>query len=796
MRLLPALAILSVAVVSFQLALMQILSIVQWYHFAYMVISIALLGFGVAGTIISLFKKHLMQHSNILLPALMIATGFLMATVVGISQSSRLRFDSYLLFVDYSQTGKLLFTYLLLLLPFLTAALAIGIAFVRYTDQIGKLYFANLLGSGLGGLLAVGLSWVVMPQKLPALMALLPLIAALWMMPYPFTIRWLTPFFANLGLIVVFILQPFPFKLSQFKDLSKTLNLPDIKVAYEKPGPYGFIQVVSSPVLRHAPGLSLNYSGTIPPRKAIFKNGDWYGAVEPRHPPGDTTVYDYTTRVLPYVMRTRAKVLILNAGSGEDISLAKSKAAPEIVAVEANDAVISLLENELSGETAGLLEGPDITISREDPRTFLLKDTSKYDLIVIPTIGAFGGTAGLNALSEQYLLTKDAFSEMWQKLHPEGVISINCWVDYPPRNPLKILATMIEVLIESGAEKVTDHIGAIRSWGTMAIAVKKTSISEEEADKVRDFCHRMSFDPVLLPNLKTEERTQYNHLQDDNFFQYIDTLLSPQRPELYKNYDFNIKPPTDDKPYFSQFIRGKSLSHLSRLFGNNAIPFFEIGYLIVVLTLIQVTLVSVLLIILPLFRFGWRGKGRPGVLLYFGGIGIGYMFVEIVFIQRFILYLGNPIYAVAALMSTLLMFSGLGSYVTGRVEINQSRLSKVFLGIIGLLLIYSFSLTSVLQQTIGLPGFLKMVIMILVIAPVALLMGLPFPLELKRLSQENPQLVPWSWAINGCASVISTALATVIAVEVGFKWVTILAAVAYGLPLVSIIVSQRLNGSR
>ena len=178
-------------------------------------------------------------------------------------------------------------------------------------------------------------------------------------------------------------------------------------------------------------------------------------------------------------------------------------------------------------------------------------------------------------------------------------------------------------------------------------------------------------------------------------------------------------------------------------------------------------------------------------MLYFGGIGIGFMFVEIVLIQRFILYLGSPIYTVAVLMCALMIFSGLGSYFTSRLELKQIRVFTIFLAIIGLLLVYSFSLTPILQQTIGLTGFLKILIMTLIIAPLAFLMGLPFPLEIKCLGQENPRLVPWAWAINGCASVISAALATVIAVEMGFKWVTILAAVAYGLPLITTITAKK-----
>src|SRR5687768_14973288 len=155
---------LSAALIAFQLALMQILSIVQWYHFAYMVISVALLGFGAAGTVLAIFRQKLTRHTEALLPMLMICTGIAMALVTDISQMSFLRFDSYLLFVEYTHIGRLLLTYLLFFIPFFFGALAIGLIFVKYVDEIGKIYFANLFGSGVGGVLALLLIWILFPR--------------------------------------------------------------------------------------------------------------------------------------------------------------------------------------------------------------------------------------------------------------------------------------------------------------------------------------------------------------------------------------------------------------------------------------------------------------------------------------------------------------------------------------------------------------------------------------------------------------------------------------------------------
>jgi len=293
-----------------------------------------------------------------------------------------------------------------------------------------------------------------------------------------------------------------------------------------------------------------------------------------------------------------------------------------------------------------------------------------------------------------------------------------------------------------------------------------------------------------LPGITDEERTRYNQLQDNSFLEYIDEIISPNRTVFYKNYDFKIQPATDNKPYFSQFLRWESLPHLSELFGNR-LPFFEIGYLIVIVTLLQITVIAFLLIILPLFKLGWKGESKFRTLLYFGGIGLGYMFMEIALIQRLMLYFGNPVYATSASISVLLIFSGIGSYLSDKFSIDRKRLLVVFAVILLLIIVYTFSLTTILQKTIALSLWLKIIVVVVMIAPLAICMGMPFPCGLSMLSQRNESLVPWAWGVNGCLSVISAVLATVVAVEMGFVWVMIFAGIGYSVPL---IVNMRKSG--
>ena len=748
-----------------------------------MVISVALLGFGAAGTFLSIFRKWLLDRLDVVLPLTMFLSGVSMAVVTVVSQYSFVRFDSLLLFSDYTHVYKLLLTYLVFFVPFFLGALPIGLIFIKYIDNIGKLYFANLVGSGIGGIIIVGLFWIVFPNEIPAIIAILPVISGVIVIRKHSKRVMILSTFISIVIITFIIFNPPTLELSEFKSLRKTLNLPDSKITMMKCSPFGLVEVVSAPTLRYAPGLSLAYKETVPVKSAVFVNGNWFGPIVSWKITDTISIMDYTTNALPFTFGKRENVLILGAGTGRDVALALKNNAKEIVAVESNPVVPKLIEKELKADDDSLFDNPLVSYKSIEPRTYLLTDTSRYDLIVLPVVGSFGGTSGLFALKEQFELTKEAFNEMWTKLSPDGVISITCWLDYPTRNILKVLSTITEVLEEQGVTNFTENIAAVKSWGTITITIKKSTISFKEENKIRIFCDRLMFDPVILQNVKIEEKEKYNKLQDEHFFDYLDEILSSKRERFYSDYDFNIKPATDDKPYFSQFIRWKSIPNLKEQFGNSTIPFFEIGYVIIILTFVQITIAAIVLILLPLFKIGWKGENKFWTLLYFSGIGLGYMFVEIVFIQRFILYFGNPIYSAAFVISVMLILSGAGSYISSRLKVNRKTFLIVTAIITVLLLLYSLILTKALQCTIAYPFGLKIFFAVLFMIPVSVFMGMPFPIGLSFVARNDKKSVPWAWGINGCVSVIAAVLAVIISVELGFTWVMVIASFAYLLAL-------------
>ncbi len=821
-RLHLALATVSGAVIAYQLALMQILSLVQWHHFASMIIAVALLGFGAAGTCLSLLRPWLMRRFAPLLPLALCLSGTAMALMPGIAQGSWTRFDSLLLFTGIPQILRLLITYGLYFLPIFLAALAIGMIFVHAAGDIGRLYFWNLAGSGAGGAAMTGLMWLFSPSMLPGLAALMAVAAGLLVLPEglhePIPLqtgkdasafpprpeepaagrrsaapgrhpgRWrqrllIAAAFLSSLTAVISLIHPSAPVLSEFKGLSRALRLPDARITYERSSPYGLMQVFTSPALRYAPGLSLAWQEKIPAQTAVFNNGDWFGAVVPRQEQGRESFMDHTTGALPYALGARKSVLLLDAGTGSLIPQALSHGAGRITAVEPHPVILSLLKGELAGETGDILRHPAVSVRNLSARTFLALDTSTYDLILLPTVDAFGGTSGLQAITEQYLLTREAFRQMWRKLTPGGAISVTCWMDYPVRHPLKILATLAEVLESEGIGDIRDHLAAVRGWGTITILAKKGRVDAADGENIRRFCRGLLFDPALLPDLRAEERMRFNGLQDERFFLYLDAILSSSRTRFTADYTFDIRPATDDRPYFSQFLRWRSIPELVRLYGARTFPFLEAGYLLVLLTLLQVGIASAVLILLPLRFLRRQGGCRMSTLLYFSGLGIGYMFVEIVLIQRFLLYFGTPLHAAAVVISGMLVCSGIGSLISARLIGKRAHALTLYSLIMLLVLVYALFLTPLLQATIALPPAAKIALSLLIIAPAALVMGMPFPLGIRLLTGTGEQEIPWAWGINGCLSVVGSVLATVIAVELGFTGVMILAALAYGMAL-------------
>lgn len=784
MKLALSVAILSAAIVAYEIQLMHFFTIVQWHHFAYMVISIALLGFGASGTLLSLFRKYFLERSQWILPFFMITCGLIMSIAVRMSRMDFLLFDSYLLFVDPTQFGRLLGSYLLFFLPFFLGSMALGLVFVKKVDQIGVYYFADMFGSGFGGGIGVLLLWYLGPADLPWVIALLPVLGGVLIIHK--TRR--NPLLVYSLLVVMSCVyqgyDSFDLKPSQFKSISYALNLPDAEIAYERSSPYGLVQVVTSPVQRYAPGLSLNYSAAIRPSKVVFNNGNWFAAIPQKNHTGQVNVLDHTTMALPYHLKNPKEVLIFHAGAGLEVAHALENGASRIYAIEPNASVTNLIKGPYAQQTDSLYFKKEINLSNTTPRSFLKQTDQTFDLIQFPLSGSFGGSVGLNALHEENLFTAEALLEMWHKLNPEGMIVFSSYIDLPPRITLKNAALISGLLEHLKIPDPLQHVTAIRSWATLTYVVQKTPMNQEDTHRVVQFCDAKGFDPFLMPGFESTENN--NTFENEEAFELIQGMFGPEREQLIQTNDFNIKIPTDDRPYFFQFLKLNNIKDQWDKLGER-VAFLELGYLIVLVTLLQVFILAIVLILLPLFKLGFKGGNKTWVLFYFSGLGLGYMFLEIVLIKYLVRFLGHPIYAVATVISIMLLCSGLGSLYSSKLHLSKKLVRTITALISTVIFVYVMWFGLALGHAEGWGIWAKLILTVVLIGIPAFLMGMPFPLGLQLLSKKQQQLVPWAWGINGCFSVMSTSLATIIAVEAGFTLVLLLACGAYLISFLSIL---------
>jgi len=337
-------------------------------------------------------------------------------------------------------------------------------------------------------------------------------------------------------------------------------------------------------------------------------------------------------------------------------------------------------------------------------------------------------------------------------------------------------------------------LAMIRNWNTATLIVKNGELTPQDVARLREFCTSRGFDLVWHPGMRAGDADTFNRLQQPYFHDGAVALLGGQRADFIERYKFNIAPATDDRPYFFHFFRWKTLPELLQLRDRGGLPLLDWGYPLLIATLVQALVLGAALILLPLARLrspGARiGAGvRWRTAAYFAALGTGFMFVEIAFIQKFVLFLSHPLYAVAVVLFAFMLCAGLGSllsqHLAKEVAPGFALLVPPIAAIALLCGAYLIWLPGVIDALIALPDAARIAITVLLILPLGLSMGMPFPLGLEALEARTPALVPWAWGINACASVAGAVLASVLAIHAGFNAVLIVAVVLYASTLAS-----------
>jgi spermidine synthase len=788
----------SASVLAYEIVLMRLLSIGLWYHFAYMVISVALLGFGAAGSLLFLSFEKMRRNMDQWLIVLAGATA--VAFPLAFSVSQKVGLDPLQLIWQKSEWARMLFTYLLMAVPFFLAGGIVGMILTAAGEGAHLMYASDLLGAGCGALAIIPALYLGPPWTL------LPLLGGMVLLGGAvFCLRLRHPWKGVLGILVAGVLggaayftsPPFP-QIHHTKALPMTLAFPDARVEAERSGPLGIIQVAGSALIREAPGLSLKFGlqgggekAGLPEQRLIFSDGDALSPITRFRGDMDELEYlDFTTMALPYHIRHPSAVLVIGAGGGSDVLLGVRQGASRIVALEANQQIADLLLGPFAEFSGHLYSRPEVQLEVREARQYLHSSRDTYDLIHLPFFSGYGSSAGgLHSATENYLYTTEAFELYLSRLSPKGMLAVSCWLKLPPRDSLKVFSTALRALRNQGViSRPEKHLFFIRSWKTSTILVSKTPFDEGEIKRGIAFCEYRNFDLAYYAGMKPSLANRYD-IQDQPYDFLGATALSGAEAESFlERYVFDVRPTKDDRPYFSDFFRWDKAVELFQLLRREWLPLIDLGYVFVIATLVQALLASGFLILAPLLGVRWAaGKGTlPGLgkvlgtLVYFGCIGLAFMFLELALLPKYTLLLSHPIYAAAVVLSSILCFAGLGSMWVKRFQERVPHFLWVAVGVICTWVLADALIGDRLfASAISWPLAGRVALSICVISVPAFFLGWPFPSGLRMTARHLPGLVPWAWGINACASVTGAVLAKCLSVSTGFRLLMLAACLLY-----------------
>jgi len=785
--------LLSIATLLLELSLTRVLSVAMFYHFGFLVISTALLGFAVSGVILALWGD-LRERIPLDRAVVWVSTLFGVLTLACFWLMGRIPFDPFALFSDRRQWLFISLYYIVLAAPFFCSGLALGLLFTRGTRQIHYLYAFDLFGAGMG----CGALVLIMPafggSGSVAIAAAFGMLAAVFFgLRGALTQRILTILLCSGTVAVAFYANGvLPITVTPAKMLTHSKPLLTAWNTFSR------IDVFETPAQpeKQSPAI----------RRIIYDSGT---AVTSMH---DMKIgvreylsqhkddADYRTGIA-YVGKQKPKILIIGSGGGAQVLDALHFGAAEITAVEVNPIINDVVLRRMSDFWGGLFSQPEVRLVTDEGRSFVRRSHEQFDAIIsVHTISNAALASGALALSENYVLTREAFEDYLDHLSPEGVI----YFTRPEPQIARLFATAREALANRGVQDFPSHFYAFRippddaekkRFGSnrpsfrAGLLVKKSAFTSDEIRQIESLlgvAHKWNESSVPAAEML------YSPFQTSGRPIYQTLLTTSNLPALYRSEAQQLKPATDDRPFFNHQTRWSSINRgmirelfTEKLFGGLALGDRPVAEVCLLVLLTQTVVISTLLILLPLARFSREGlqvQNSAALLMYFAALGFGFISIEMALLSQFTLFLGQPVYTFAVVLASLLVFSGIGANLSGRLGAEPQRgLQRVLPILLFVLLITAFSIPVLFRVALGLPLPLRVLLGVAALVPIGILLGMPFPTALRMVSATNSSLVPWSWGVNGFFTVIGTISAQILAMTFGFTFVLLCGATCYGI---------------
>ncbi len=775
-RLTWGIIMISAASLAYEITLTRLFAVQQFYHFAFVVISIATMGFAASGLLLSIRR---VQPAPYLLGLLFSVTVLLAYLII-----NALPFDSYSIAWDARQWWILLLYFTVSGAPFLAAGWTIGSALDAAGTEAYRPYAANMIGAAIGCPLALVSVDVLGGEGAIGLIISLGLFASM-VLSASRKYLFATGIASLLALVSFTIpIEPLRLTLSPYKSLSAARLATGARLTITEWGPTERLDVIERPGLRSFPGLSLNTSVTLPEQAGVFLDGE--GPLPLTHlSQDDTDAYEIGARLpasIAYRLRPASNALLLDWGAGTPAIFALALSDAHIWLPNDQPILTDLLRGRYSDFSYDLLARPDLNVRDRSSRGVLSSEERSYDVIEFALSDAFRPvTSGAFSLGENYLLTVDAFSDSWSRLDSDGIMVITRWIGTPPSDSARTWNTLLSALRQAGVDDIRSRAIAFRGIRTATMLVSPQPFDPSELAEVRAFLELNAFDALILPDIGLSDINRYNRLPEPIYHELYEALL--ENPDAAEDYSFRLEAPRDDKPYFNHFFRWGQTPEILASLGLFWQPFGGSGYFVLLVLMALMVLLAVLLVAASLF-FSRRDRSlaRPNftTLLYFAALGGGYLLVEIPLIQQFTLLLDHPAESLAGVLFIILFGSGIGSWLSPRVSLQSALL--VLLAYLALTLLIVSPLIHLLLPANESARWLAMGAVLL---PLGILMGVPFASGLRNLELGHPGWIPWAWAVNGAFSGISGVAAAMISLDAGFQATLIAGWGAYLLALLT-----------
>ena len=776
-RLFPAVLVclVSASILAVEILFVRLLAAVFWQSYLSLVVSLALLGFGVSGTLLACFRAHAQRHlADWTLWAL---ASYIVSLCAVLLLFHLVPFNPFALGWNVRQWFYLALHFLMLLPAFTCGPLIVALQFLG-RQSVNRLYGLSFVGCALGALITLSLLGFLSPaHTMLAWLILLCLPFMLWPLFGGGRRAATAALIVCLPAVAFVSMQVQRLHPSEYKGIAYALAVPRARVEYERHSVMGTAQVVSAPGLRQAHGLSYSFMGHVPEQKLLFIDGDAGSAVVPYAGNKDTVEYlGYTVSALPYALREHPEVLLVDAGGGEDLLRACLHSAARVTALEANPAVIALMTGPLAAYSGRIYQQANGEVVNQSARFFLSQRTTRFDIIALGLADSFtAASGGVMSVNETYLYTLESFALMYDHLRPGGVLAVTCWLKTPPRASLRLFASLAAMLRSKGRDPGT-HLAFVRSANTACLCASNQPI---DSALIRRFCRDKGFDVAYCSGITSAAANRLYRYHAPVFYQACRSILR-NGDAFLAGHVFDLAPVRDNSPYFHHYFRFRTLGIIGQS-GLRLIAFNELGYGMLLVLLLALAVCSFCLVLLPLGLATVRVKLFAPlplrVLLFCACVGTAYFFVEMALIQSFALVLQYPVYSLAFCTAVLLLASGAGAMLAGRLSRRAATWSLFIL--CGLIFSLAVALGPIRAYCISLPVAARLGLSAAVIALPGLLMGVPLARLLLELKQRRVHLLPWAWALNGFASVLSALLASVLAIVLGFAWVIGLAGLAY-----------------